>query len=81
MDVYDKSGRPKVCKICGYYHHAPICHVTPVAEFPGTAFIREINDLNNLVALCPTHHWEFDHGVLSKELVADAGLEPATSSL
>jgi hypothetical protein len=23
-----------------------------------------VNSLDNLVGLCPNHHWEFDHGLL-----------------
>jgi len=36
-----------------------------VSDFPDAALIAEINDIANLVALCPNHHWEFDHGVLT----------------
>ena len=28
------------------------------------AKIEEINNIDNLVALCPTCHWELDHGYL-----------------
>jgi len=38
-----------------------------VADFPDDALILEINDIKNLVALCPTHHWEFGHGEMSPE--------------
>lgn len=27
--------------------------------------MKEINDIENLVALCPTHHWEQENGFLS----------------
>ena len=27
--------------------------------------IKVVNDLSNLVNLCPNHHWELDHGMLN----------------
>jgi hypothetical protein len=62
--VYARSGKQKVCKICGYSNHAEISHIKSVSSFPDTALISEINDINNLIALCPNHHWEFDNGLL-----------------
>lgn len=29
--------------------------------------MEEINDINNLIGLCPNHHWELDHNLLSDE--------------
>lgn len=71
-----KFGEP-VCQACGYTRHVEIIHKKPVKDFPPEARLTEINDLTNLWALCPTHHWEFDHGYL----VAETGIEPATPSL
>jgi predicted restriction endonuclease len=35
-----------------------------------------VNELSNLVALCPNHHWELDHGLLSTEFIRKlAGVE------
>lgn len=62
--LYKKSGSPYICKVCGYAHHVQICHIKDVKDFEDSALIAEINSLNNLVALCPNHHWEFDHGLL-----------------
>lgn len=63
--VFDASGLDKKCAICGYETRVDICHVKPVAMFCENALITEINDLSNLVPLCPNHHWEFDHGILN----------------
>jgi hypothetical protein len=52
------------CAICGYSHHVEIAHIKAVSEFDDTTPVREINSLDNLIALCPNHHWEYDHGVL-----------------
>lgn len=63
-EVYFGSGRPTVCAVCGYSNHIQVSHIVAVSEFPKTATVREVNDLANLIALCPNHHWEFDHGIL-----------------
>lgn len=34
-------------------------------NFNNTALIKEINDISNLVALCPTHHWELDNNIFT----------------
>ncbi len=62
--VYLKNIKNLVCKKCGYGLHVDVCHLTPVSKFPDHAFIREINNINNLIGLCPTHHWELDNGYL-----------------
>lgn len=64
-NIYRQSDRPKHCVICGYDKHYEVCHIKPIQEFSDITSIATINDLNNLVALCPNHHWEFDHGLLT----------------
>lgn len=51
----------------GYDKHIEIAHIKAVSDFSDDSLISEINDKNNLVALCPNHHWEFDNGFLKKE--------------
>lgn len=34
-------------------------------DFSSESLMIEINDPKNLIVLCPTHHWEFDHGYLA----------------
>lgn len=60
--VYAGSGFLLVCKICAYDKYVEICHIKPVKDFSDDAKISEINNITNLVALCPNHHWEFDNG-------------------
>lgn len=70
--LYMSSDRPKRCSICGYGKHVEICHIKSVSSFSDEAFIGEINDINNLMPLCPTHHWEFDNNILEfEELFGD----------
>ena len=52
---------PKKCHICQYDKHAEACHRKPIEKFSPDTVIRIINDLSNLVWLCPNHHWEYDH--------------------
>lgn len=63
--IYTDSGQKKVCAICGYDKHAEIAHIKAVSEFDDSATIAEINSLNNLIALCPNHHWEYDNGIIT----------------
>lgn len=69
---YKHSHKPQCCIICGYNKHFEVCHVKPISSFPDTATISEINDLDNLIALCPNHHWELDH----HNLVLPVGFAP-----
>lgn len=70
--AYRKSRRAKACAVCGYDAHYEVCHIRPINEFPGTDSVADVNRLSNLVALCPNHHWEFDHGRLPAALVIGA---------
>jgi len=55
---------PKLCRECGYTRRVDVCHLRPVASFPPTATVAEVNAPRNLAAFCPTHHWELDAGFL-----------------
>jgi hypothetical protein len=63
--MYLKSDKPKVCVKCGYDKHFEVCHIHPISQFPDTATIADVNDLNNIVALCPNCHWEYDNKLWS----------------
>lgn len=84
-----KSDRPKSCEKCGYTAHVEACHKRAVADFPDSAIMSEINGLDNLMWLCPNHHWEFDHkdvtrvggaSSLPDSYSGDAGAEPAPAT-
>ena len=62
--AYEKSGKQKQCFVCGYSAHYEVCHIVSISSFSCAATISEINSLDNLVALCPNHHWELDNGLL-----------------
>jgi|SRR5579864_2441946 len=62
--IYRDSEKPKCCIICGYSIHYEVCHITAIQDFPLDTLISKVNSLDNLIALCPNHHWEFDHATL-----------------
>lgn len=59
--IFRKSNIKKCCSICGYDKHYEIHHIKSIGEFDLDTPISIINDLSNLVALCPNHHWEADN--------------------
>jgi len=63
--VFAKSGLPLRCYVCNYDYHVQIAHKVPVSNFPKSAPLSQVNAIDNLVALCPNHHWEYDHGKLT----------------
>src|SRR2546428_438122 len=50
---------------CAYTLHIEVCHRQAIYTFPKTALLKEINRPENLIGLCPNHHWEFDHKLLT----------------
>lgn len=61
---YNRSSKPKYCIVCGYDKHYEVCHIKSVSSFADIVTMEEINHIDNLIALCPNCHWEFDHGLL-----------------
>ncbi len=65
------------CFICGYSVHVEVCHIKPIYSFPLDTKVKDVNAQNNVVLLCPNHHWEFDNGLLIlDDLVRPSGIEP-----
>lgn len=73
---YLASTRSKHCLVCNYNKFFHVCHIQSIESFPENTTILIVNDMNNLVALCPNHHWELDNGLLA---LAE-GLEPSSSN-
>jgi len=59
-----EAGKLNSCMNCGYNKHVEVCHIVAISEFSEDTMISEINSEENLLALCPNCHWEFDHGML-----------------
>lgn len=51
----------KCCEKCGYDKHIEIAHKKAISEFTDDTLISVINSADNLMALCPNCHWEYDH--------------------
>ena len=62
--VYKTNNGKMSCHECGFDAHINICHIKPVNLFPLDTPISIVNSYDNLIALCPNHHWLFDHGQL-----------------
>lgn len=62
--IYRQSGREYICSNCGYDKHVEICHIISVSNFDASTTVEEINRIENLTALCPNCHWEFDNNLL-----------------
>jgi len=73
--VYKKSDKPKYCVVCGYSKHYEICHIKAVKDFSTDATMEQVNNLDNLIALCPTHHWELDAGYLDLDKLNNLAID------
>lgn len=51
----------KKCKECGYDKYVEVCHKKAISEFPLDTKLSIINSIDNLIYLCPNHHWELDN--------------------
>lgn len=63
--VYNASSKPKHCINCGYKKHYEVAHIKAISTFDDNTPISVINDIENLMALCPNCHWEYDNGILA----------------
>lgn len=52
------------CAICGYTNHVQLCHILDLHKIPDDSPAKVAVSRDNLIQLCPNHHWEFDHGML-----------------
>lgn len=63
-NIFFKHNKKPKCCICGYDKHVEVAHIKPVSDFTDETLIKEINSIDNLIGLCPNHHWEYDNGIL-----------------
>lgn len=49
------------CEHCGYSKHVELAHIKAVSDFDDSSLLSEVNSPDNLKALCPNCHWEFDN--------------------
>ena len=55
------------CQVCGYNTHVELAHIKPLHSFSDETLLMDVNSSDNILVLCPNHHWEFDNGKLSLE--------------
>ena len=55
----------KECPYCSYKNHVQLCHIKDIGKFNKNTKLNVVNALSNLIYLCPNHHWDLDHGLLS----------------
>ncbi len=53
------------CSVCGYSTHVEVCHIKPIKDHSDDISVSVVNALENLVGLCPNHHWELDNQLLT----------------
>lgn len=65
--VIEKSNIEKVCCYCNNHEFDSILevhHIKGILKFDQESLISEINDINNLVWLCPNHHTMLEKGLI-----------------
>jgi len=60
---WNKELQKKPCQRCNYSLHVELCHIKPLADFPATATLGEVNHPGNIAVLCCNCHWEFDNNL------------------
>ena len=64
-NVYLLSDKPKHCINCNYTNYYEVCHIKNIKDFDKSTPVSIVNHIDNLVALCPNCHWDFDNGYLT----------------
>ena len=68
--IMRENNIPSECVVCGFSHYVEVCHLKPISEFDKSSKIGEINDISNLVYMCPNHHKMYDLKLLDiKDMV------------
>ena len=66
-EVMNNSTKEKTCILCKdniFDEVVEVCHIKGIATFPNNTLLTTVNNLNNLVYLCPSHHKLFDKGLI-----------------
>lgn len=54
----------KKCVICGYDKHVEVHHKKSCNTYEDDTLLSVVNDLDNIVYLCPNHHFEADNNMI-----------------
>lgn len=55
------------CQVCSYNKHVELAHLKAVSQFDKKSLLKEVNNKDNILVLCPNCHYEYDNGLLSLE--------------
>lgn len=64
----EESNKERVCAYCHNHEFDPILevhHIKGILEFDSSSTVSEINDVDNLVWLCPNHHQMLEMGLIT----------------
>lgn len=67
-----KNNIEKTCKFCKTNEFSKVlevCHIKSISSFCKTTYLSEVNHLNNLAYLCPSHHRMLDKGLIQLNLM------------
>jgi hypothetical protein len=70
--ILEREGIEKTCSICRNKEFDPVveaAHIQSISTFSEDALMGEVNSLDNLIYLCPSHHKLFDKGFIEKEKI------------
>lgn len=67
--LYKAEKKNPICQHCGYNKHIELCHIQSIASFPKETKLKVVNARENILFLCPNCHWEFDHNLLTFEII------------
>ena len=59
----------KKCPLCNYKNHVELSHIKDISKFDKNTKLKIVNHPDNLIFLCPNHHWDLDHGFLDPEIL------------
>lgn len=65
--VIEKSDKERCCKYCTnnvFKEVLEVHHIKGILKFNGNATIQEINHLDNLMWICPSHHRMIEKGLI-----------------
>lgn len=61
----------KECQICKFDIHVEVCHIKPITSFSPDTLLGVVNSKDNLIYLCPNHHYMFDKGLINLQSISD----------
>lgn len=70
------SNTYKACKICKFDLYVEVCHIKPISTYSLDTKLSDVNNLANLVYLCPNHHIMLDKNInnFGQVLVEELGI-------